>query len=108
MQVRLCCKTLHAQYEDIVRLAEPLRGSSDLFGAGWAAKHLLNPVETEEFSMRVLCFGDAVRHEQEGVARFQLERGDRKFHPGEYPHRKRAFDLHLDAVEIGGELTGIC
>ena len=63
--------------------------------------------KAEEFSLRVLRLSDTVGHDQERVARFQLERSDRKFHPGEYPHRKRPFDLHLDAVEIGGELAGI-
>jgi hypothetical protein len=65
--------TLDAQYENIVGLAELLRCGGDICRSGLAAKHLLDALEAEEFSVCILSFNDAVGHNHQGVAGFEFE-----------------------------------
>src|SRR5258707_15899450 len=76
---------LDAQYENIVSLAELLRCGGDICRSGLTSKHLLDAFETEEFSVCILSFDDAVGHNHQGVAWFEFERGNKKVHPWEHP-----------------------
>src|ERR1700730_865406 len=93
--------TLDAQYENIVRLTELLRCGGDISRSGLAAKHLLDALEAEEFSVCILSFNHAVGHNHQRVAGFEFERSNRKVHSWKHPQRKRTFNLQLLAVEIG-------
>src|SRR5260370_13984328 len=99
--------TLDAQDENIVGLAELLRCGGDICRGGLTAKHLLDALEAEEFSVCILSFDDAVGHNYQGIAGFEFERGNRKIHPWKHPQWKRTFNLQLLAIEIGRKLTGI-
>ena len=68
---------------------------------------LLTSGESEEFSLCILCFDDAVRIERDATPWLEENAEDWKVRAAQDSERQRAFKIHFSPVEIRGEMASI-
>jgi hypothetical protein len=97
---------LDGDYGDVVGLSE-LLGCVCNLGRGLCGQGF-GTFEAEEFAFLVLGFDYTVGVEGESAAKGQVEAGRFVIGDGHNAEGERAGEFHFSAVEVGGEVSGIC